>query len=104
MAGRGLMVTSGMPPGTLNLSTQPTPNVALHNFKLLEALRSDDPAKVKPFLDELRPSSGSVEGQEDAAKAGKILGMAVRVASGTFCLVGLFKPLSSILCVGADKA
>ncbi|ORY26692.1 putative Oxysterol-binding protein [Naematelia encephala] len=57
------------------------PSSALYNFRLLEALRSDDPAQVQPFLDELRPSSSSVGGQEDVSKAGRLLGMAVRVAS-----------------------
>ena len=63
-------------------STASTPASALYNFRLLEALRSDEPAKVQPFLDELRPSSSSADGMEDATRAGKLLGMAVRVASG----------------------
>nr|XP_019044285.1 oxysterol-binding protein [Kwoniella bestiolae CBS 10118]OCF23215.1 oxysterol-binding protein [Kwoniella bestiolae CBS 10118] len=54
---------------------------ALYNFRLLSALRSDNPSEVQPFLDELRPSTSSVEGQEDLDKAGRLLGMAVRVAS-----------------------
>ncbi|WVQ67040.1 uncharacterized protein L199_005233 [Kwoniella botswanensis] len=54
---------------------------ALYNFRLLSALRSDNAAEVQPFLDELRPSTKSVEGQEDLDKAGRLLGMAVRVAS-----------------------
>ncbi|WVR00350.1 hypothetical protein IAU59_007493 [Kwoniella sp. CBS 9459] len=57
------------------------PASALYNFKLLSALRSDDPAQVQPFLDELKPSTKSVEGQEDLEKAGKLLGIAVRVAA-----------------------
>jgi hypothetical protein len=61
-----------------------TSSSALYSFRLLEALRSDDPARVQPFIEELRPSRGSVEGQEDTARAGKLLGMAVRVASGSF--------------------
>ena len=61
---------------------------ALYNFRLLEALRSDDPAKVQPFIDELQPSARSVEGQEDVAKAGRLLGMAVRVASGEWNRIG----------------
>ncbi|OCF40792.1 oxysterol-binding protein [Kwoniella heveanensis CBS 569] len=66
---------------TLLSQTSPAPASALYNFKLLSALRSDDPAQVQPFLDELRPSSRSVEGQEDLEKAGRLLGMAVRVAA-----------------------
>jgi hypothetical protein len=50
---------------------------ALYNFKLLAALRSENAAEVQPFLDELRPSSRSAEGLEDAGKAGRLLGMAV---------------------------
>ena len=60
----------------------PTSSMALHNFKLLEALRSDDPRQVQPFLDELKPSPGSIAGQDDMGKAGSLLGMAVKVASG----------------------
>ena len=71
------------PSTSVSLSTTSTPTSALYNFRLLEALQSDDPRRVQPFLDELRPSSGSADGMEDAAKAGKLLGMAVRVASGT---------------------
>lgn len=65
------------------LSLTSTPASALYNFRLLEALRSDDPRRVQPFLDELQPSTMSADGMEDAAKSGKVLGMAVRVASGT---------------------
>ncbi|WRT70348.1 uncharacterized protein IL334_007346 [Kwoniella shivajii] len=54
---------------------------ALYNFRLLSALRSENPSEVQPFLDELKPSSNSVGGQEDLEKAGKLLGMAVRIAS-----------------------
>nr|XP_018260745.1 oxysterol-binding protein [Kwoniella dejecticola CBS 10117]OBR82903.1 oxysterol-binding protein [Kwoniella dejecticola CBS 10117] len=54
---------------------------ALYNFRLLSALRSDNPSEVQPFLDELRPSTHSAEGMEDLDKAGRLLGMAVRVAS-----------------------
>ncbi|CAD6572572.1 MAG: hypothetical protein TREMPRED_000577 [Tremellales sp. Tagirdzhanova-0007] len=72
--------SSAHPSSTLS-STASTPASALYNFRLLEALRSDEPAKVQPFLDELRPSSSSAAGMEDATRAGKLLGMAVRVAS-----------------------
>ncbi|KAK8853109.1 hypothetical protein IAR55_003810 [Kwoniella newhampshirensis] len=61
--------------------SQGAPPSALYNFRLLSALRSDDPAQVKPFLDELKPSSHSAEGFEDTEKAGKLLGMAVRIAT-----------------------
>ncbi|WWC91583.1 uncharacterized protein L201_006529 [Kwoniella dendrophila CBS 6074] len=54
---------------------------ALYNFRLLSALRSDNAAEVQPFLDELTPSARSAEGQDDLEKAGRLLGMAVRVAS-----------------------
>ena len=63
-------------------STTSTPSSALYNFKLLEALRSDDPKQVHPFVDELKPSPTSAAGQADVLKAGNLLGMAVRVASG----------------------
>jgi hypothetical protein len=33
-------------------------------------------------LEELKPSANSAEGQEDTYKAGRLLGMAIRVASG----------------------
>lgn len=51
-------------------------NSALYNFKLLAALRSGNPSDVQPYLDELKagPDGG----------AGRLLGMAVRVASGEF--------------------
>lgn len=70
------------------LSTGNAPNNALYSFKLLEALRSDDPTLVRPFVDELQPSGGSLSGQEDALKAGQLLGMAVRVASGVYQWTG----------------
>ena len=59
---------------------------ALYNFRLLEALRSDDPKQVQPFLDELKGGStaGQAPGPEAEDKAGRLLGMAVRVASGEF--------------------
>jgi hypothetical protein len=60
---------------------------ALYNFRLLAALRSENAAEVQPFLDELRPSSRSAEGLEDAGKAGRLLGMAVRVAPGMYMAV-----------------
>ena len=55
---------------------------ALYTFKLLEAMRSDDPSQVQPFLDELRTDASNQENEGDNVKAGKLLGMAVRVASG----------------------
>ncbi|BEI80271.1 hypothetical protein CcaverHIS002_0108000 [Cutaneotrichosporon cavernicola] len=55
--------------GTSPVST----NAALYNFKLLEALRSGNGAEVQPYLDELKTAP---EGS-----AGRLLGMAVRVAS-----------------------
>ncbi|WWD19523.1 hypothetical protein CI109_103984 [Kwoniella shandongensis] len=63
------------------LLSQGAPPAALYNFRLLSALRSDDPAQVQPFLEELKPSNHSAEGLEDLEKAGKLLGMAVRIAS-----------------------
>ncbi|WWC71885.1 uncharacterized protein I206_105844 [Kwoniella pini CBS 10737] len=54
---------------------------ALYNFRLLSALRSDNPSEVQPFLDELRPSTKSADGMEDLDKVGRLVGMAVRVAS-----------------------
>lgn len=59
-------------------SARAMPADALHNFKLLSALRADDPTAVQPFLEEL----GSETGQGRDAKAGQLLGMAVRIASG----------------------
>ncbi|EIW72252.1 hypothetical protein TREMEDRAFT_70659 [Tremella mesenterica DSM 1558] len=56
----------------------PSATAALYNFRLLAALRSDDPAQVQPFLDELKLVKGQ-EG-ESVAKAGRLLAMAVRVA------------------------
>jgi hypothetical protein len=61
-------------------SARAMPADALRNFKLLSALRADDPAAVQPFLEEL----GSDTGQGRDAKAGQLLGMAVRIASGQF--------------------
>ena len=58
----------------------PTPAEALYNFRLLSALRSDDPGQLQKFLDEISPNAG--EASEDGAKAGKLLAMAVRVAPG----------------------
>lgn len=66
-------------PSASTLISTSAPN-ALYNFRLLEALRSDDPAQVQPFLDEL--GHGGSGGAEDEGKAGRLLGMAVRVASG----------------------
>jgi hypothetical protein len=66
-------IDKGNTPSTMSTATSST---ALYSFKLLEALRSDDFTKVQPFVDELRP--------EDTGKTGKLLGMAVRVASGIF--------------------
>lgn len=74
------------------LSTASTPASALYNFRLLEALRSDDPGKVQPFLDELRPSTMSANGMQDEMKAGKLLGMAVKVASGQSCFSRMCLP------------
>jgi len=54
------------------------PGDALRNFKLLSALRADEPAAVQPFLTELRSANKS----ERDVKAGQLLGMAVRIASG----------------------
>ncbi|ORX40701.1 Oxysterol-binding protein-domain-containing protein [Kockovaella imperatae] len=62
-------------------SNASTPSAALYNFKLLEALRSDDPKMVQPFIDELKPSPTSAAGQADVLRAGNLLGMAVRVSS-----------------------
>jgi hypothetical protein len=45
----------------------------LYNFRLLSALRSDDPAQVQPFLDEV---SGA-----GTAQGGSLLGMAVKVGT-----------------------
>lgn len=61
-----------------SLSSAAATNTALHNFKLLEALRSDDPAVLQPFLSELKPGASG----EDAVKTGRLLGMAARIASG----------------------
>ncbi|CAK9786023.1 hypothetical protein CC85DRAFT_308156 [Cutaneotrichosporon oleaginosum] len=61
------------PNSTPNVATQPSTNAALYNFRLLEALRSGNVAEVQPYLDELKSAP---EGS-----AGRILGMAVRVAS-----------------------
>lgn len=58
---------------------------ALYNFRLLEALRSDDPTKVHPLLQDLK--EGGVEGQEAVEKAGKLLGMAVKVASCEYAIL-----------------
>jgi hypothetical protein len=80
------------------LSASPTPvslshapAEVLYNFKLLEALRSDDPAQVMPFLAELKAGASAAENQQDAAKAGRLLGMAVKVASGKFNLFCILK-------------
>lgn len=51
---------------------------ALYNFRLLSALRSDDPSAVQPFLDDLHNGD---EAEKDR-KTGRLLGMAVRIASG----------------------
>lgn len=51
---------------------------ALYNFRLLSALRSDDPSTVQPFLDDLQKGDGT----EKDRKVGRLLGMAVRIASG----------------------
>lgn len=50
-------------------------NAALYNFKLLAALRSGNRADVQPYLDELKTSAPE-------GAAGRLLGMAVRVATG----------------------
>lgn len=72
-------------PSASTLLSASAPN-ALYNFRLLEALRSDDPTQVQPFLDELRGGAGAQQeqgqGSGDEDKAGRLLGMAVRVASG----------------------
>ncbi|WVQ84916.1 hypothetical protein IAT38_007079 [Cryptococcus sp. DSM 104549] len=60
--------------------SQSAPPSALYNFRLLAALRSEDPAQVQPFLNQLKPGKTGDE-QEDLDKAGQLLGMAVRVAS-----------------------
>jgi hypothetical protein len=49
-----------------------TPSV-LYNFRLLAALRSDDPAQVQPFLDEAANTG--------PAQTGALLGMTVRVGT-----------------------
>lgn len=49
------------------------PSSVLYNFRLLSALRSDDPAQVQPFLDEAAKSG--------PAQTGVLLGMAVRVGT-----------------------
>jgi hypothetical protein len=54
------------------------PADALRSFKLLSALRADSPTSVQPFLEEL----GSESGAERDVKAGQLLAMAVRIASG----------------------
>lgn len=65
-------------PGSMGPSaTSPVAtNAALYNFKLLEALRSGNTGEVQPYLDELKTAP---EGN-----TGRLLGMAVRVASGKF--------------------
>ena len=74
--------TRYMPMYGLNILAQSSaramPADALRNFKLLSALRADDPTAVQPFLEEL----GSESGPGRDAKAGQLLGMAVRIASG----------------------
>lgn len=61
-----------------SLASQGTAAGALYSFKLLEALRSDDPAAVQPFLNELNQSGN----EYNASKAGSLLGMAARISSG----------------------
>ena len=56
------------------------PADALRNFKLLSALRADSPTSVQPFLEEL----GLGSNPERDVKAGQLLAMAVRIASGQF--------------------
>ena len=75
IAARKLTVEPPSNPSASALLATSAPN-ALYNFRLLEALRSDDPSKVDPFLQELGG------GQDDDSKAGRLLGMAVKVASG----------------------
>lgn len=61
-------------PAASNLASS-TPSSALHNFRLLAALRSGDPQEVQPYLDDLKNAPAE-------AGPGRILGMAVQVASG----------------------
>ncbi|KAL7418318.1 hypothetical protein Q5752_006776 [Cryptotrichosporon argae] len=75
----------GSPAGLMTKSTSAasllstaTPSSALYNFRLLSALRSENPSAVQPFIDEL---SSSPEGLAPDAAAGRLLGMAVRVAT-----------------------
>ncbi|TYJ57130.1 hypothetical protein B9479_002231 [Cryptococcus floricola] len=58
------------------LSTNAPPS-ALYNFRLLAALRSEDPAQIQPFLNQIKAGPNG----EDVDKAGQLLGMAVRVAN-----------------------
>ncbi|WVQ73019.1 hypothetical protein IAR50_002582 [Cryptococcus sp. DSM 104548] len=58
------------------LSTNAPPS-ALYNFRLLAALRSEDPIQLQPFLNQIKTGPNG----EDIEKAGQLLGMAVRVAN-----------------------
>lgn len=66
---------------------------ALYNFRLLSALRSDDPSAVQPFLDDLQNGD---EAEKDR-KAGRLLGMAVRIASGRSLAFYVLSPAIRIL-------
>nr|ODN99988.1 oxysterol-binding protein [Cryptococcus depauperatus CBS 7855] len=57
--------------------SQSTPPSALYNFRLLAALRSEDTLEVQLFLNQIKDGNG-----DERSKAGHLLGMAIRVASG----------------------
>lgn len=59
-----------------SLLSSSAPTAALYNFRLLSALRSGNPNDVQPYIDELANASNP------EASPGRLLGMAVRVASG----------------------
>lgn len=58
-----------------------TSSSALYNFKLLQALRSDDPSQVQPFLDEVKG---------DPTRAGNLLGMAVKIGTSEYSILVFF--------------
>lgn len=68
-----MLINDAAQPGNLAV-----PADALYNFKLLSALRADDPQAVQPFLEQLESSSDSSRD----VKAGLLLAMAIRIASG----------------------
>lgn len=59
----------------------------LYKVKLLEALRSGDPALIQPFLDEIsRARAGQIDGSEDYNMGAAALHLAIRCASGQYIL------------------